>query len=296
MADVMMKRRDILWGGAASLLAAGSARAASPAPRLAAIDWAMLETAVALGVMPAAATELLQYRKWAREPEIPSDVLDLGLRGSPNFERLHLMRPDLILISPFYNQQVPMLEAIAPIFSLPFYIPGEPPFAKALAAVTALGDKLGRPSVATDVHASALAEIEERRGRLAAYAKRPTYLVNIGDPRHFRAFGADSMFGDMLARLGLPNAWRDMSRFTYAAPVPLESLGEDPEARIVIVSHVPVEARSGLHNSMIWNALKPVREGRVLQLDNVNAYGGILAGLRFARLLEEGLTAREGLL
>jgi iron complex transport system substrate-binding protein len=32
----------------------------------------------------------------------------------------------------------------------------------------------------------------------------------------------------------------------------------------------------------------------VLQLGNVNPYGGIIAGLRFARLLADGLTAQEG--
>lgn len=103
---------------AASALA-GKARAAAT-PRIAAIDWAMLETSVALGVMPVAATELIQFRVGAVEPEIPDAVADLGLRGAPNFELLQLTRPDLILISPFYTRYTGRLEAIAPVFSLPF--------------------------------------------------------------------------------------------------------------------------------------------------------------------------------
>lgn len=79
---------------------AGTARA-KQTPRIAAIDWAMLETSVALGVMPVAATELIQFRAGAVEPDIPESVADLGLRGAPNFELLQLTRPDLILISPF---------------------------------------------------------------------------------------------------------------------------------------------------------------------------------------------------
>ena len=71
-------RREFLGLVAASALA-GKARAAVT-PRLAAIDWAMLETAVALGVMPVAATELIQFRVDAVEPEIPATVADLGLR------------------------------------------------------------------------------------------------------------------------------------------------------------------------------------------------------------------------
>lgn len=87
---------------------------AQTAPRIAAIDWAMLETVVALGVTPVAATELIQFRKDAVEPPVPAEVTDLGLRGAPNFELLHLSRPDLILISPFYTRYTGRLEAIAP--------------------------------------------------------------------------------------------------------------------------------------------------------------------------------------
>lgn len=289
-----LRRREAL-----ALLAAGvftrstQARAqTAAAPRIASIDWAMLETSVALGVMPVAASELIQFRRLAIEPAIPDDVLDLGLRGAPNFELLSLIRPELILISPFYTRYESRLQAIAPLVSLPFYIPGEPPFGKALDALTALGDRLGREAEALTVLAQTTDRLAEMKQAVVPYAARPTYIVNIGDARHFRAFGADSMFGDVLARLGLPNAWRDVSRFTFAAPVPLENLAAQPEARIVIVSDIPIEAKSAFYNSALWNSLQPVRQGRVIMLGNVNPYGGVTAGMRFARLLTDGLLAK----
>lgn len=282
-------RREFLALLAAAAFA-GATRAQST-PRIAAIDWAMLETAVALGVMPVAATELIQFRAGAVEPEIPETVADLGLRGAPNFELLQLTRPDLILISPFYTRYTGRLEAIAPVFSLPFYVKGEPPFAKALAAVTALGEKLGRAEEARRVLGETEAALHAMRTRLAGFAARPTYVINIGDARHFRAFGADSMFGDVLGRLGLANAWVDRSQFTFAAPVPIENLAASPDARIV-VSDIPVEARETLRNSAIWRALPAVRENRVVTLANVAPYGGITAGMRFARLLTEALSVR----
>lgn len=269
-------------------MASSGARSA-PLLRIAAIDWAMLETMIALGLMPIAATELIQFRKDAVEPAIPEDVVDLGLRGTPNFELLHLLVPELILLSPFYTRHQAALERIAPIISLPFYIRGEPPFAKALSAVTALGDRLERRRQATQVLADIGARLESRKQALTVFADRPTYLVNVGDARHVRVFGSDSMFGDVLSRLGLPNAWSDRSRYTFAAPVPIENLSAVEGARIVVISEVPVEARSGLRSSMIWNSLEPVRANRVLMLDNINPYGGVLAGMRFARLLEEAL-------
>ena len=293
MSDMAQKRGMMLRRRQAIALLAASVfphpvRAQTPL-RVAAIDWAMLETSAALGVMPVAATELIQFRKLGVEPSIPESVIDLGLRGAPNFELLSLIKPDYILISPFYTRYESRLSGIAPLISLPFYVPGEPPFDKALAAVTALGEKFERMDEARRVLDDASRSLAEMREKLVPFADRPTYLVNIGDARHFRAFGADSMFGDMLARLGLPNAWQDMSRFTFAAPVPLENLAANPDARIVIVSDIPVEARSAFHNSALWNSLEPVRQGRVVMLGNVNPYGGITAGMRFARLLTQGL-------
>ncbi|WP_419195866.1 iron-siderophore ABC transporter substrate-binding protein [Ensifer adhaerens] len=286
-----VSRRELLLG-AALLLAAPDVRAGMPL-RIAAIDWAMLETLCALGLTPVAATELIQFRSGAVEPALPNDVVDLGLRGSPNFELLHLLRPDLILISPFYVRHEAALGRIAPLFSLSFYVRGEPPFEKALAAVKALGERLESSERAEALLKEIAGEIEGFRQTMAPFAGRSTYVVNIGDARHVRVFGFDSMFGDMLARLGLPNAWTDRSRFTFAAPVPIENLAADPDARIVIVSEVPVEARSGLRNSIIWNSLKPVRQGRVIQLANVNPYGGVTAGLRFARLFAEAMQAGD---
>ncbi len=285
---MMLDRRHML-----ALLAAAALpmRAiGKPIARVAAIDWAMLETSVAIGVTPIAATELFRFRLDAIEPELPDSVADLGLRGAPNFELLHLMRPEFILSSPFYAKYRDRLEAIAPVVSMPFYIKGEPPLDKALTAVKGLGDVLDRQAEAALVVEQAEQKLTEMAGALAAFSSRPSYIINIGDSRHFRAFGADSMFGSVLDRLGLPNAWTERSRFSFSASVPLETLAEAPDARIVIVSDVPVEARGGLADSKIWHALEPVRAGRVIQLANINPYGGITAAMRFARLLATALS------
>src|SRR5690606_18316152 len=120
---------------------------------------------------------------------IPALVTDLGLRGSPNFELLYLLKPDLILSSPFYTRHEPALKAIAPVLSLPFYVQGEPPYQKALAAVAKLGSRLGLEAKAEAVLSEQEAFLAQTAGTLKPFVDRPTYLVNIGDARHFRAFG-----------------------------------------------------------------------------------------------------------
>lgn len=290
-------------------LAAGADR-----PRLAAIDWAMLETAVAIGHMPVAACELIRFRADAVTPAIPAGVVDLGLRGAPNFELLQLIRPDLILTSPYYVAREAQMRAIAPVMSLPFYVPGEAPLPKALAALDALALAVGDPGAGMSARARADAGFDAAAARIAGgqdgggqngggqdgggqdgggqdAVDRAVCVINIGDARHFRAFGPDSLFGNVLTRIGLRNAWDRPTQFAFLAPVPIETLAEFPDATIVIVSDVPVAAARSLGRSAIWRALPAVAAGRVRVLPDVSAFGGVLAALRFAELVSSALVA-----
>ncbi|WP_240643462.1 ABC transporter substrate-binding protein [Paracoccus siganidrum] len=286
-------RRAVLTA-AGSLLAAAfvplpGRAATATAPRLAAIDWAMLETAIALGHMPLAACELIRYRADAVAPPIPDHVTDLGLRGAPNYELLQLTRPDLILSSPYYTRYEDRLRAIAPVLSLPFYLPGEPPLPHALDALEALAEAIGDPASGQAARARTEAELDVLTERLRPFADRPVCAVNLGDARHLRAFGHDSMFGNLLTRLGLQNAWSGATRFSFLAPVPIEELASLPEARLVIVGNIPPQAAHGLRRSVLWRALPPVAQGRVYRLGRINPFGGVPAGLRFAHLLADAL-------
>ncbi|TJZ89843.1 iron-siderophore ABC transporter substrate-binding protein [Paracoccus gahaiensis] len=277
---------------AASSAWGASAASGAAAPRLAAIDWAMLETAVALGHMPVAAAELIRFRADAVTPEIPPEVTDLGLRGAPNFELLQLVRPMLILSSPYYTRYEARLAQIAPVLSLPFYLPGEPPLPKAMSALTVLADRIGDPRAGAGAQRRAEADLDRWAVRLAPHADRPLALIDIGDARHLRAFGPDSLFGSTLDRLGLANAWTGRTAFSFMAPVPLERLAEMPEARLIIIGPVPPEARRGLARSVLWQALPQVAAGRVHHLPRVNAFGAVPSARRFAGLLAEALDGR----
>ncbi|MGN7867322.1 ABC transporter substrate-binding protein [Paracoccus sp. 22332] len=290
-------RRAILTAAGAFLAAGLPLRAAPPAsfaPRLAAIDWAMLETAAAIGHMPVAAAELVRFRADVIEPAIPPDVTDLGLRGAPNFELLQLTRPDLILSSPFYTRYEDRLRSIAPVLSLPFFTPGEPPLPKALAALTALADAIGDPAAGARALAATDAALDGLAGRLAPFRDRPVALINIGDGRHMRVFGFDSLFGSTLERLGLRNAWTDGTAFSFMAPIPIERLARMPEARLVNIGALPAAAGRALSRSVLWRALPPVAQGRTYLLADTNAFGAVPAALRFATLLAQAFEAGPG--
>lgn len=275
-----------LIGGALLFPRAASANGS----RIAAIDWAALETALALGAVPIAATELMQYRKIAIEPVMPDAVADIGLRGAPNYELLWMLAPDLILISNFYERQRGNLERIAPVLSLPVYDAGRPPYARAEDAARLLGERLGRKEIAARLIADGRAVLQGLRAKLADWTERPFFVINIGDSRHFRAFGRDSMFGDVLERLGGRNAWKVDSRYSATASVSIEALARVPEAIVVIVEPTPPDARRALSDGAVWRALPMVRESRVVTLPPVNHFGGLPAAQRFARLFAQAMT------
>ncbi|MCV9938806.1 ABC transporter substrate-binding protein [Boseaceae bacterium BT-24-1] len=278
----------------ATLAAATLPRSAQAAAlRIATVDWSVLETLLALGAVPVAAPELLQFREVAVEPEMPGTVTDLGLRGTVNFELLLLSRPELIYSSSFYASSEPRLLRIAPVERFSIYAPGRPPFEPAAAMMRSVGARLGIVGVAERYLAETEAEFALLRERLKPHAGRPVIPINLGDARHFRVFGADSMFGEVLKRLGLANAWTDDTSYSATAPVGLEALARVPDAWIALIPPVPPGALEVLGASAFWNALPNLREGRLLRLGSINPYGGLPAARRFARLLTEALLAAE---
>ncbi|MGP9805393.1 ABC transporter substrate-binding protein [Paracoccus sp. NSM] len=280
-------RRTILTATAAALLAAAlpwPVRAGRAAPRIAAIDWAMLETAVALGHSPVAAAELIQFRRIGATT-LPPATIDLGLRGSPNLEVLHLARPDLILSSSYYTSYEPQLARIAPVLSLTLFAPGIPPMRPLTEALDSLALRLDDPAAAARARHQTDARLNAAAARLSAHAGRPLALIDIGDQRHFRIFGADSLFGATLGRLGLANAWHGDTAYSFLAPVPIERLAEIPEATLILTGPVPPHAAEALAESLLWRSLPQVALGRIHQLPRMNAFGGLPSALHFADCL-----------
>ncbi|SMF52460.1 iron complex transport system substrate-binding protein [Xaviernesmea oryzae] len=284
-----LTRRTMLSGAAALLATAGRVHSQVPGTRVATLDWALLETLLAIGADVVAATELRQFRQVAVEPEVPEDVADLGLRGTPNFEVLRFARPDLIFNSNFYAWADPLMSRIAPVENHAIYRPGESPHALAEQATLAIGERLQLPAARRMVDELA-ARLDRYRSLFAKGDGRPVLPINLGDARHYRVFGSDSMFGEVLQRTGLKNAWTGATSYSATAPVGIETLASMPDAWIVLIPPHPEDAFRALTGSAFWKALPAVRENRVLTIGSVNPYGALPAASRFADFLAEGFS------
>lgn len=271
----------------AALLAARPARAAG---RLAVIDWALLETTLALGVVPVAAAELRQYARIVSEPIMPQGVIDLGLRGNPNLELLSNLTPDLIVISNFYDYRRAGFERIAEVLSLPVYVAGEPCLPILRHSTLALGQRIGRPEQAERLVTALDAAIADLR--LARRPDgRPAMAINLGDRRHVRLFGGDTLFGGVLSAAGYRNAVAD-TRYSMTAPVGLEALAREGEAELFVIGPLPPGGTEALAGNALWQALPQVAAGRVHLLPALDHFGGLATATRFAKLIAGGAAAR----
>ncbi|MBS7543239.1 ABC transporter substrate-binding protein [Ancylobacter oerskovii] len=290
-ADGGIGRRVLL--AAAAAFPFGAPVGAKAAMRAATLDWAILETLLALGHPPVAATELVQFREIAVEPPVPEGVADLGLRGLPNLETLLLARPDVIFNSNFYVALEARLTTIAPVEGFTLYRPGVAPYEAALAMTRRIAARLGIAAAAETLIGGVEADFARARQRLGPM-DRPVLPINLGDARHFRAFGFDSMIGEALRHIGIENAWTLPTSYSAAAPLGLETLARHGEAWIAIIGPVPPDAADVLRRSALWRALPAVGAGRVMWLDPVNPFGALPSTQRFARLLADALVASRG--
>jgi iron complex transport system substrate-binding protein len=284
-----LTRRTLLAATAATFAVAGRAGAQPAIPRVATLDWSLLETLLATGANVVAATELRQFGQVAVKPDVPPQTSDIGLRGTPNFEALYAARPDIIFNSNFYAWADPLIERIAPVESHAIYVPGKSPYQLAQKATLEIGEKLELPTAKLLVEDFA-ARLERYKTAFSSGDGRPVLLINLGDARHIRVFGADSMFGEVLTRVGLTNAWTSATSYSATAPVGIETLASMPDATIILIPPHPQDALETLTKSAFWNALPAVRKNRVLTIGSVNPYGALPAASRFADLLAQGLS------
>lgn len=286
--------RRVFLAGAATVAVSLPAFAQEPdrvtRPKTATLDWALLETLLALGANVVAAPELRQFREVAVEPLVPKTVSDLGLRGLPNLETLSFAKPDIIFNSNFYAWADPLLSRIAPTHNLGIYVLGEDPYLMAERATLSIGGHLQIVLEAEAYVANTASRLDELKLALARGDGRPVLPINLGDARHYRVFGTDSMFGCVLKRLGIENAWKGATAYSAAAPMGIETLASMPDAWIVMIPPHPLDALAALDRSAFWNALPAVREKRVITLGSINPYGALPAARRFAEELAKGLT------
>ncbi|WP_321904083.1 ABC transporter substrate-binding protein [Paraburkholderia tropica] len=297
-----MNRRTLLaalLGGVCLNLASTGARAGTtPAAvprRVIVLDWGLAELTLALGVVPVGMANTPGFRRNFAACPVPDSVVDLGLMFQPNMELMLALKPDLIVITPAHASMRGSLERLAPTVTLGQFHASPTPYTDACAETLRLGRMLGHEAQAEAAVAQSRGAVAAARARLEAlpaYANggAPVYLTRFVDESRLRVFGTHSLFGELVAQLGLRNAWSRADRAS-AAMIGFDALDADPRATLVYVKPLPAMTASMMQTSRVWQAMPFARAGRMTGMAEVSPEGGILSAAYFARSLVEALAA-----
>ncbi|KVE34329.1 ABC transporter substrate-binding protein [Burkholderia sp. BDU5] len=293
-----MRRRPFLQSAMlASLFATGlpATRAAAPAraPRLVVLDWGLVETLLALGVIPAGVAEIGAYNDSVVTPRVPAHVPDVGLRLAPSLELLQQLAPDLILINSSQESQRAMLERIAPVRAFAVYTDAGAPYRHSENVTLQLAALCDRASAGQALVDATARTIAQDSARIAAYrramrprdASRPLYLIRFFDGRHIGIYGARSLFQDVMDALGVANAWRGPTDYWGIGVAGIEQLAATPDANVLFFDPLPAGVARTLAANRLWRALPAVRAGRVAPLPPFWGFGMLPSAARFSRLL-----------
>ncbi len=188
---------------------------AAPAERVVVLEWTYLEDLLAVGATPVGAADPTGYGAWVDSDADLAGVTDVGTRQEPSLEAILALDPDLIVGVRFRHEAiVDRLEAIAPTLLFdPYPVEGAgDQYAEMEATFRTLAEAVGRSKAADAVLSELDAAFAALGGRLETAGRAgdevllvQAYLLQ-GAPQ-LRVFTDNALATQVLARLGLENAW-----------------------------------------------------------------------------------------
>jgi ABC-type Fe3+-hydroxamate transport system substrate-binding protein len=227
----------------------------APPSRIVSLNPATTELLFALGAGP----RLVGRTHWDEWPAEALAVPDLGPGVRPNVEAVLAVRPDLVILyASADNRPAATRLRAAGIRTLSLKVDRIEHFERSVAILgRLLGDSARARAVADTVRAT-LDAVAARTAPLA----RPRVLWPV-DVAPVIAIGAGSFLSQLIEIAGGANAYGDMN--AVSPQLSLEDVhARDPD---VILANATLAAR--IRSEPAWRGLRAVREGRVLEADEI---------------------------
>ncbi len=260
--------------------------------RLAAPDSGAAQTLLALGIVPAVSVSREFFDAMGTSPPMPEGVVDCGDPSEPNLEVIARMNVDLIVTSTISSDIREVLSRVAPVQALDIYIGQPGAVGRAKKEALHLATELGATVVCTAYLEDFDKTIVALRSRLAAWPRRPVYLVGLApDGRNMTVYGRNSLMWDIMDALGIENAWQGPTNIYGFANTGVERLADRPDAMIVSIDYgdLTTTAMQALGRSVFWINLPAVITGQVATIPRFEVFGTLPAAAQFAPLFADTL-------
>ncbi len=267
-----------------------------PPRRIATPDRAGAQTLLSLGITPIAGVSNDFFNGMGTTPEMPDGVIDTGEPYEPNLEVLQRLKIDLIIAGTIAADTREVLARVAPVFYLNIYTGQERALGRAESETIRLAKVLGIEEKGRAYIDNATSIFDREAQKLEGLPRRPVYIVGLAsDGRNMTVYGRNSIMYDVMAILGVENAWTGPIGGAGFINAGVEELAANPSATVLHIDYGAATdaALSKLANSPFWTNLPMVQEGRVHRIPRFEVYGGLPLAVQFAPLLANTLLGEQ---
>ena len=268
----------------------GPAKVTALPETIAVFDVAAADTIDALGV-PITGTLDGLYVDYL--DDVADQAVDLGTFWEPDFEGVHALQPDLIVVGSRSSDQLGNMNKIAP--SIDMTIEADL-VEDAIVRLRDYGEIFGKTDKAAEIEQSFHNRFEQAKS--AADGKGDVLIVMTNGPK-VSAYGAGGRFGWLHKDLGLPEAAPEISAAIHGEAISFEFIKDaDPDWLIVVdrlaaIGQPGDSAKTTLDNALVHQT-KAWQSGQVIYLNAADIYvagGGIQSMMRTLDQLIAGFSA-----
>ena len=272
----------------------GSASFDATPKKVVALDWALTETVLSLGVELQGVADAQGYQQWVVKPALNADVTDVGSRREPNLELLTELKPDVILISEHMAAAYHQLNKIAPVLVYSVYSKKKQPLESATSVTLSLGklfNKAQRAQQVIDETNKRLSDNGEKI-RAAGNSDKPLIFARFINDKTLRIHSQGSLAQATISSMGLKNDWQEQTNLWGFTTTGTERLAEHQQTNVMIFGPLTEEEHKKLTQSPLWQAMAFTRTDSVYELPTIWTFGGLIAAQRFSDNITELLTQK----
>lgn len=270
----------------------GQVQLDKPPKKVIALDWALTETVLSLGVNPIGVADVQGYQSWVKKPELNDSAMDVGSRREPNLELITELKPDVILISQHMSSMYEKLNAIAPTLVYTIYSNKKTPLVSAKEITLQLGKLLNKEQQAQDVIAKTdqrLSDNGDKIRRIQSNNKSLLFIRFIND-KTVRVHSDGSLAQATISEMGLVNAWYEATNMWGFTTAGFEALAQHQQSNVLIFGPLKETEKKQLTQSVLWQAMAFSRTNSVYELPAIWTFGGLISAQRFSDNITQQLT------
>ncbi|NRA55950.1 MAG: iron-siderophore ABC transporter substrate-binding protein [Gammaproteobacteria bacterium] len=262
------------------------------AKRVVVLNWDIAEQILELGVTPVGMPDISGYKEWVGRPIVPASVQDIGTRVEPNYEKIAMLKPDVIIIASPQVDLKSQLGKIAPVLFYQTFSASHDNAQAAIANFGYLAEVVNKQTVAKQKLTAMNDNIAQLKQQLlqAYQGSLPKVMtMRFASTTSVYLYGGNSMPQYALKQLGIEPALDLPSTQWGVVQKRMSDLHTLADSTALYFE--PFKRKQALARSRLWQSMPFVRAKRVNSIAPSWSYGGAMSIGYIAQAITDSLLA-----